>query len=142
MLKFFTRMERSRKYVIAFFAFLMVLGMVVAGVYTNPGTAVANPFKSREVLARVGPDEVTVADYTLLKKKMEGQFGAQFSLAQLGMTSERILDQAVNSRISLQEARRLGFQATDEVVLMGSPEALERGEAMFAREGEVGGGQR
>ena len=116
MLKFFTRMERSRKYVIAFFAFLMVLGMVVAGVYTNPGTAVANPFKSREVLARVGPDEVTVADYTLLKKKMEGQFGAQFSLAQLGMTSERILDQAVNSRISLQEARRLGFQATDEEV--------------------------
>ncbi len=116
MLKFFTRMERTRKYVIGFFAFLMVLGMVVAGVYNRPGTAIANPFKSREVLAKVGSDEVTVADYTLLKKKIESQFGGQFSLAQIGMTSDRILDQAVNSRISLQEARRLGFNASDAEV--------------------------
>ncbi|MDT5272622.1 MAG: peptidyl-prolyl cis-trans isomerase [Acidobacteriota bacterium] len=113
MLKFFTRMERTRKYIIGFFAFLMVLGMVVAGVYNRPGTAIANPFKSREVLAKVGSDEVTVADYTLLKKKIESQFGGQFSLAQIGMTNDRILDQAVNSRISLQEARRLGFNASD-----------------------------
>ncbi|HEX8190472.1 MAG TPA: peptidyl-prolyl cis-trans isomerase [Pyrinomonadaceae bacterium] len=116
MLKFFTRMERTRRYVIGFFAFLMVLGMVVAGVYNRPGTAVANPFKSREVLAKVGGDEVTVADYSLLKKKIESQFGGQFSLAQIGMTSDRILDQAVNSRISLQEARRLGFGASDQEV--------------------------
>ena len=116
MLKFFTRMERTRKYVIMFFAFLMVLGLVVAGVYTRPGSVVANPFKSKEVLARVGGEEVTVADFTLLKKKIEGQFGGQFSLAQIGMTSDRILEQAINSRISLQEARRLGFGASDEEV--------------------------
>ena len=116
MLKFFTRMERSRKYVIAFFAFLMVLGMVVAGVYNRPGSAIANPFKSREVLARVGSDEVTVADYSLLKKKIESQFGGNFTLAQIGMTGERILDQAINSRVSLQEAKRLGLSASDEEV--------------------------
>ena len=116
MLKFFTRMERTRKYVIGFFAFLMVLGMVVAGVYNRPGTAVANPFRSRELLARVGGEEVTVADYSLLRKKIEGQFGGQFSLAQIGMTSDRILDQAINSRISLQQARRLDFNASDEEV--------------------------
>lgn len=116
MLKFFTRMERTRKYVIGFFAFLMVLGMVVAGVYNRPNSVVANPFKSREVLARVGGEEVTVADYSLLKKKMETQFGAQISLAQLGMTPERLLEQAINSRVSLQEARRLGFGASDQEV--------------------------
>ena len=116
MLKFFTRMERTRKYVIGFFAFLMVLGMVVAGVYNRPGSVIANPFKSREVLAKVGGDEVTVADYSLLKKKFESQFGGQFSLAQIGMTSDRLLDQAINSRVSLQEARRLGFNASDEEV--------------------------
>jgi peptidyl-prolyl cis-trans isomerase D len=109
-------MERTRKYVIGFFAFLMVLGMVVAGVYNRPGTAVANPFKSRDVLAKVGPDDVTVADYTLLKKKMESQFGGNFSLAQLGMTGERLLDQAINARIALQEARRLGLTASDDEV--------------------------
>jgi peptidyl-prolyl cis-trans isomerase D len=116
MLKFFTRMERSRKYIIGFFAFLMVLGMVVAGVYNRPGSAIANPFKSREVLARVGGDEVTVAEYSLLKKKIESQFGGNFTLAQIGMTSDRILDQAINSRVSLQEARRLGLTASDEEV--------------------------
>src|ERR1051325_8952454 len=116
MLKFFTKMERTRKYVIAFFAFLMVLGMVVAGVYNRAGSAIANPFRSREVLAKVGSEEVTVADYTLLKKSMEAQFGGNFSLAQVGITSDRILDRAINSRIALSEARRLGLTASDEEV--------------------------
>src|SRR5207253_1149168 len=104
-------MERTRNYVLMFVAFLMVLGMVVAGVYNRPNAVNANPFKSNELLAKVGSDDVTVADYTLLKKKIESRFGGQFSLAQIGMTSDRILDQAINSRISLQEARRLGFGA-------------------------------
>jgi peptidyl-prolyl cis-trans isomerase D len=116
MLKFFSRLEKTRNLVIIFFAVLVVVGMVVAGVYNRSGAAVANPFKSREVLAKVGPDEVTVADFSLLKKKIESQFGGQFSLAQIGMTNDRILDQAVNSRIALQEARRLGLTASDEEV--------------------------
>jgi peptidyl-prolyl cis-trans isomerase D len=116
MLKFFSRMEKTRNLVIILFAILVVVGMVVAGVYNRSGAAVANPFKSKEVLARVGGDEVTVADYSLLKKKIESQFGGQFSLAQIGMTSDRILDQAINSRISVQEARRLGLTASDEEV--------------------------
>ncbi|MDT7688030.1 MAG: peptidyl-prolyl cis-trans isomerase [Acidobacteriota bacterium] len=116
MLKFFSRLEKTRNFVIILFAALVVVGMVVAGVYNRSGAAVANPFKSREVLAKVGGDEVTVADYSLLKKKIESQFGGQFSLAQIGMTDERILDQAINSRVALQEARRLGLTASDEEV--------------------------
>lgn len=116
MLKFFSRLEKTRNVVIIFFAALVVVGMVVAGVYNRSGAVVANPFKNRDVLAKVGSEDVTVADYSLLKKKMESQFGGNFSLAQLGMTSERILDQAINSRIALQEARRLGLTASDEEV--------------------------
>lgn len=116
MLKFFSRLEKTRNLVIIFFAVIVVLGMVVAGVYNGSGTAVANPFKSRQVLARVGGDEVTVADFSLLRKKIEDQFGGNFTLAQIGMTSDRILDQAINSRVSLQEARRLGLTASDEEV--------------------------
>ncbi|MDT5296431.1 MAG: peptidyl-prolyl cis-trans isomerase [Acidobacteriota bacterium] len=116
MLKFFSRLEKTRNLLIIFFAILVVVGMVVAGVYNRSGAAVANPFKNREVLARVGGDEVTVADFSLLKKKIEGQFGGNFSLAQIGMTSDRILDQAVNSRIAVQESRRLGLTASDEEV--------------------------
>src|SRR5919205_3925354 len=141
MLKFFSRLEKTRNALIIFFAALVVVGMVVAGVYNRSGTAVANPFKNREVLAKVGSDEVTVADYSLLKKKMESQFGGNFSLAQLGMTGERILDQAINSRIALQEARRLGLTASDAEVdeiiakqfALTSDEDLKRAQEYVAR---------
>ncbi|HVF45753.1 MAG TPA: SurA N-terminal domain-containing protein, partial [Pyrinomonadaceae bacterium] len=119
MLKFFSRLEKTRNALIIFFAAIVVLGMVVAGVYNQSGSAVANPFRSREVLAKVGGDEVTVADFSFQKKVIEGnyaQFGGQISLAQMGMTGERILDQAINLRIQSQEARRLGLTASDEEV--------------------------
>ncbi|HEY0171188.1 MAG TPA: SurA N-terminal domain-containing protein, partial [Pyrinomonadaceae bacterium] len=116
MLKFFSRLEKTRNLVIIFFAVIVVLGMLIAGVYNGSGAAVANPFKNKEVLARVGGDEVTVADFSLLRKKIENQFGGNFSLAQIGMTSDRILDQAINSRISVQEARRLGLTASGKEV--------------------------
>ena len=120
MLKFFSRLEKTRGVVIISFAVLVVLGLVVAGYNRGGGSAaIANPFKSNEALAKVNGDEVTVADYSLLKKKIENQysqFGGQISLAQLGMTPERILDQAINSRIAVQEARRLGLTASDEEV--------------------------
>lgn len=116
MLKFFSRLEKTRNLVIIFFAVIVVLGMVVAGVYNGSGAAVANPFKNKEVLARVAGDDVTVADFSLLKKKIENQFGGNFTLAQIGMTNDRILDQAINSRISVQEARRLGLTASGKEV--------------------------
>ena len=121
MLKFFRRLERARNVVIIFFAAIIVIGMVVAvgGVYNSSGSAIANPFRSKEVLAKVGGEDVTVADYSFQKKTVEGyysQFGGQISLAQMGMTGERILDQAINLRIQTQEARRLGLTASDEEV--------------------------
>src|SRR5947209_14865684 len=118
MLKFFSRLERTRGVVIISFAVLVVLGLVVAGYNRGGGsTAIANPFKSNEALAKVDGEEVTIADFSLLKKKIENQysqFGGQISLAQMGMTDDHILDQAINARIAVQEARRLGLTASDE----------------------------
>ena len=119
MLKFFTRLERTRNWVIIFFAALLVIGMVVAGVYNRAGVATANPFRSREVLARVRGDDVTVADYSLYKKMQEDQysrFGGQITLAQLGLTPERLLDQTVNNRIAVQEAERRGLLPSEQEV--------------------------
>ncbi len=114
MLKMFTRLERTRNWIIIFFAALLVIGMAVAGVYNQGSTAIANPFKSRDVLAHVNGDEVTVADFTLRQKLYEQRMGGQFSLAQLGMTGERVLNNLVNERITAQEAKRLGLTATKQ----------------------------
>jgi peptidyl-prolyl cis-trans isomerase D len=120
MLKFFSRLERTRGVIIVSFAVLVVLGLVVAGYNRGGGSAaIANPFKSNEALAKVDGEEVTIADFSLLKKKIENQysqFGGQISLAQMGMTDDHILDQAINARIAVQEARRLGLTASDEEV--------------------------
>jgi len=116
MLKLFSRLERTRSLVIIFFAAVVVLGMVVTGVYNRAGMANANPFKSREVLATVDGDEVTVADLAVRKKLLEQQMGGQFSLAQIGLTNERVLDQLVNDRIAVQEAERLGLAPSKQEV--------------------------
>ncbi|HEU4593665.1 MAG TPA: peptidyl-prolyl cis-trans isomerase [Pyrinomonadaceae bacterium] len=112
----FTRLEKTRNWVIVFFAALLVIGMAVAGVYNQSPSALANPFKSRDVLARVDGDEVTVADFTLRQRMYEQRMGGQFSLAQLGMTGERVLDTLVNDRIIGQETDRLDLTASEEEV--------------------------
>jgi len=119
MLKLFSRLERGRSVIILFFAALLVIGLVVAGVYNRSSVATANPFKSREVLATVRGDDVTVADFSVRKKAREAEFsrfGGQISLATLGITGERLLDELVNSRIVVQEAERLNLKPSEEEV--------------------------
>ncbi len=116
MLKLFRRLEKTRSLIIMLFAALLVVGLVVAGVFTRTGTAIANPFKSKEVLASVNGEEITVADLTLRKKMRESQFGGQITLAQLGLTDERVLDELVRQKIMVQEAKRLGLRASDAEV--------------------------
>jgi peptidyl-prolyl cis-trans isomerase D len=117
MLKLFSRMERTRSLIIIFFAAVIVIGLVVTtGLYSRTGVANANPFKSREVLASVNGDDVTVADLALRKKLFEQRMGGQFSLAQIGMTDERILDQLINDRIVVREAERLGLKSSEDEV--------------------------
>jgi len=119
MLNVFRRLEKTRSLIIIFFAVLLVIGLVVAGVYNRTGVAVANPFRNTEALAEVRGDEVTVADYSLRKQLLENQysqFGGQISLAQLGLTGERLLNDAIDSRIAVQEAERLNLLPSDEEV--------------------------
>jgi peptidyl-prolyl cis-trans isomerase D len=119
MLKLFSRLEKGRSAIIILFAALLVVGLVVAGVYNRSSVATANPFKNREVMASVRGDDVTVADFTVRKKAREAEFsrfGGQISLATLGITGERLLDELVNSRIVVQEAERLNLKPSEEEV--------------------------
>lgn len=116
MLKLFSRLEKTRSLIIVLFAALLVVGLVVAGVFTRTAATVANPFKNRETLASVNGEDITVADLALRKKMRESQFGGQITLAQLGLTDERILDELVRQKIMVQEADRLGLKASDAEV--------------------------
>jgi peptidyl-prolyl cis-trans isomerase D len=114
MLKFFSRLERTRGLIIVIFAVMMAVSLVI---FYAPGrnSASMTPASSNEVLARVGGEDVTVGDLQTLKDSYMQMFGGQISLAQLG-GDKRFLDGLIRDRIISQEATRLGLAASDSEV--------------------------
>lgn len=115
MLKQFSRMERTRNWLIITFAILMGISLVL---FYAPGRnqVNANPATNTEVLAKVNRDEITVADLYRQKQAAQQRFGGQFSLAQIGFTDKAMLDDLVRNKIIAQEARRLSLGASDAEV--------------------------
>lgn len=114
MLKQLSRLERTRSIIIIGFALMMAVSLII---FYAPGrnSAAVPAAKNTEVLARVGPDEITVADLARFKENMQKQFGGQFNIAQMG-SDRHFLDGLVHSRVIAQEAKRLGLGASDEEV--------------------------
>jgi peptidyl-prolyl cis-trans isomerase D len=115
MLKFLSKLERTRNIVIFGFIGLMAVSLVFF--FTpNRGASTVEPAKSVEVLAKVGGDQITVGEFATQKQNLQmrySQFGAQMSLAQMGLTDQRILDGLVGRKVTAQEAERLGLGASE-----------------------------
>jgi peptidyl-prolyl cis-trans isomerase D len=111
MLKLLSRMERTRGIIIVGFAILMAVSLVI---FYAPGRNSSNvePAKSTEVVAKVGKEEITVAEVARLKENYLQMFGGRVSMAQLG-GYKRFVDGLVRDRVVAQEAARLGLSASD-----------------------------
>lgn len=118
MLKQLSRLERTRNILILAFVAVLALSLVL---FFRPGGDAArlDPAKSTEVLAVVGGEEITVGDFTLQKQNLQQQFarfGNQISLARMGYSDEKILDGLIASRVTSQEAERLGLGASESEI--------------------------
>ena len=111
MLKQLGRLERTRNIVILFFAILMAVSLII---FYAPGRTAGNldPTKNTEVVAKVGSDEVTVADLARIRENYAQMFGGRLNLAQLG-GNKRFLDGLISKLVISQEAERLGLGASD-----------------------------
>src|SRR5215510_6320944 len=111
MLKRLARIERTRNIIILGFIFLMAISLII---FYAPGRNGSNidPSKNSTVLAKVGSDEVTVADLAQVRESYRQMFGGRISLAQLG-GNKRLLDGLINKHVVAQEAARLGLGASD-----------------------------
>ena len=113
MLKQFSRLEKTRNFIIIAFAFLIGGGLIVF--YVPRGQSTAAPISNTEVLAKVGSDEITVGELETLKQQYAQMFGGQINMAALG-GDRRFLDGLIRDRIIAQEAKRLGLAASDAEV--------------------------
>ena len=118
MLKQLSKLERTRNVLILGFVGLMAVSLVLF-FRPNSGASRVEPTKSTQVLAVVGGEEITVAEFATHKLNLQArysQFGAQFSLARLGYTDSRILDELIMARVIDQEAKRLGLGASESEI--------------------------
>jgi peptidyl-prolyl cis-trans isomerase D len=118
MLKQLSKLERTRNVLILGFVGLMAVSLVLF-FRPNSGASRVEPTKSTQVLAVVGGEEITVAEFAMHKLNLQArysQFGAQFSLARMGFTDSRILDELIMARVIEQEAKRLGLGASESEI--------------------------
>jgi peptidyl-prolyl cis-trans isomerase D len=113
MLKQLGRLERTRSIIIVGFAVLMVVSLIV---FYAPGRT-SNVAATRDgaVVAKVGRDEITVAQIARLKENYAQMFGGRIPMAQLG-GNKRFLDGLIRDRVIAQEAERLELAASDAEV--------------------------
>jgi peptidyl-prolyl cis-trans isomerase D len=111
MLKQLSRLERTRSIIIVGFAVLMAVSLVF---FYAPGrnSSVAEPSNNTTVVAKVGRDEITVAQVSQRKENYLQMFGGRVSITQLGGYSH-FVDGLVRERVVVQEAIRLGLGASD-----------------------------
>ena len=113
MLKQLSRLEKTRNFLILGFVAFMALSLIF---FYKPGgsRSLVEPTKDATALAKVGGAEITVADLATQKASMQERFGGQVSLAQLGLSNKRLLDQIIAEHVIAQEAERLGFGVGDK----------------------------
>src|SRR5256885_11979307 len=114
MLKQLSKFERTSKVLILGFVALMAVSLVL---FFRPGggTLALEPTKSSEVVASVGGDDITLGEFATQKQNLQAQFsrfGGQISLTQMGFSDDKILDGLIQRKIAVQEARRLGLEAS------------------------------
>jgi peptidyl-prolyl cis-trans isomerase D len=103
MLKFFSRMERTRNFVLLAFSILMVVSLIFF--YAPHSEVQTNLSRSDEAVAKVGKEKVTVGEMATIMESRGGKLPAKF-----------LLNPLISQRLTRIEAERLGLAASDAEV--------------------------
>jgi peptidyl-prolyl cis-trans isomerase D len=113
MLKQLARMDRTRRIII--FGFVLFMGGSLIFFYAPRNNSNVEPARNTALVAKVGSDEISVAEVARLKENYLQMFGGRVSMAQLG-GYKRFVDGLIRNRVVSQEATRLGLAASDAEV--------------------------
>ena len=110
MLKFFSRLEKTRNVIILLFAVLVIFGMVFFYA-PHQGTNGARLTRSEEAAATVGSGTVTVGEITTEQASRSRMYQGR-----IPVQTRQILDNLISTKLTAQEAGRLGFYGSDQEV--------------------------
>ena len=113
MLKQLSRLKHTSRIIVLGFVLLMAVSLIV--MFAPRGTNSVEPAKNTALVAKVGGEEITVAEVARLKENYLQMFGGRVSMAQLG-GYKRFVDGLIRNRVVSQEAARLGLSASDAEV--------------------------
>ncbi len=113
MLKQLSRLDRTRRIII--FGFVLLMGVSLIFFYAPRNTNNVEPSRNNGLVAKVGGEEITVAEVARLKENYLQMFGGRVSMAQLG-GYKRFVDGLIRNRVVAQEAARLGLSSSDAEV--------------------------
>jgi len=109
MLRFFSRLEKTRNFVLLIFSIIMV-GSLVFFYTPARNTFTANLSQSEQAVASVGGNKITVGEVVRQKEQY-----SQFSRGN-SFPASMLLQGLIGSRIARVEAERLGLTASDKEV--------------------------
>lgn len=107
MLKQLSRLKHTSRIIVLGFVLLMAVSLIV--MFAPRGTNSVEPAKNMALVAKVGGEEISVADLAQQKESIQARYGGRINLSQLGLTNKRILDGLIKKKIISQEAYRLGL---------------------------------
>ena len=113
MLKQLSRLKHTSRIIVL--GFVLLMGVSLIFFYAPRNTNTVEPSRSTALVAKVGGDEITVAEVSRVKENYLQMFGGRASIAQLG-GYKRLVDGLIRNRVVAQEAARLGLSASDAEV--------------------------
>lgn len=123
MLRFFTKLERSRNVLLLVFCGLLLVGMIVFYIpteYLGPGTGPVKSSDDDTVIANVGSHEITLKEYKATLSAMLSPFSRGDSpplhIAKSIGYDKQAEDQLISERLAIDQGRDLNLTATDREV--------------------------
>lgn len=113
MLKQLSRLKNTSRIIVLGFVLIMAVSLIV--MFAPKSTNNVEPARNTSVVAKVGGEEITVAEVARLKENYLQMFGGRVSMTQLG-GYKRFIDNLIRGRVVSQEAARLGLAASDAEV--------------------------
>src|SRR5262245_44227591 len=123
MLRFFSKLERSRNFVLLIFCALLLIGLIAFYIptqYLGPGLGPTRSSDDKTVIAKVGSQEITLKEYRTILASLLSSLSRDgsipISIARSIGFDKQAIDQLISKRLILDQGSELNLIGTNSEV--------------------------